>query len=233
MAEAATPRAVSIARAVRQAAVDFYFNSWRFVPANLAWALLLLVVLFAAVTWPPAIVLAVTLAVPVAGLHRMAAILARGEATSLSDFVDGVRRYAVPATGIGAGAAILGFVLVTNVATGLGADNPLGWFLGATAAWGLVALAMYLVAVWPILVDPNREGAPVRRRLQLAGLVVIGRPGRLFVVTILVGATLVASTALLGAIVLVGVAYASLLATRWVLPTADELEARFEAARAR
>jgi len=229
----ATPRPVSIGQAVRAAAVDFYFNSWRFVPANLAWALLLLAVLFAAVTWPPAVVLAVLLAVPVAGLHRMAAVLTRGEATSLSDFVDGMRRYGARATGIAAGVAILGFVLVTNVATGFSTDNPIGWFLGATAAWGLVALAMYLVAVWPILVDPNREETGVRRRLQLAGLVVIGRPGRLFALTILIGLTLVASTVLLGAIVLVGVAYASLLATRWVLPAADELEARFEAARAR
>jgi len=53
------------------------------------------------------------------------------------------------------------------------------------------------------------------------------------VLTLLIAAILVVSTALLGVIVLVGVAYASLLATRWVLPTADDLEARYEAARAR
>jgi hypothetical protein len=52
-------------------------------------------------------------------------------------------------------------------------------------------------------------------------------------VTLAIAAILVGSTALLGAIVLVGVSFSSLLATRWVLPAADELEARFEAARAR
>jgi uncharacterized membrane protein YesL len=224
---------VSIGRAIRQAAIDFYFNSLRFVPANAAWALVALVVLFLAVAWPPAIVLAVLLAIPVAGLHRMAALLARGEATSLSDFVDGMRRFGVAATGVAAGAAILAFVLTTNMIVGFGSGEPLGWFLGATALYGDIALAMFLVATWPILVDPRHESTRLRRRLQLAGLIVIGRPGRLFLVTAIVIAVLVLSVVILAGIVLVGIAYVSLLATRWVLPVADELEARYEAARAR
>jgi len=224
---------VSIGRAIRQAAIDFYFNSLRFVPANAAWALGALVVLFLAVAWPPAIVLAVLLGIPVAGLHRMAALLARGEATSLSDFVDGMRRFGVAATGVAAGAAILAFVLTTNMIVGFGSGEPLGWFLGATALYGDIALAMFLVATWPILVDPRHESTRLRRRLQLAGLIVIGRPGRLFLLTAIVIAVLLASVVILAGIVLVGVAYVSLLATRWVLPVADELEARYEAARAR
>jgi uncharacterized membrane protein YesL len=210
-----------------------YFNSLRFVPANLAWTIVVLAVLFAAINWPPAVLLGVLVAVPIVGMHRMAALLTRGEPTSISDFLDGMRRFGLAAAGITAGVAILGVVLVTNVVTGFGSSSPLGWFVGATALWGLVALAMAVVAIWPVLVDPRREDRPLRRRLQLAGLVVIGRPGRLFVLTLLIAAILVVSTALLGVIVLVGVAYASLLATRWVLPTADDLEARYEAARAR
>jgi len=224
---------VSIARAIRQSAIDFYFNSLRFVPANAAWALGALVVLFLAVSWPPAIVLVVLLAIPVAGLHRMAALLARGEATSLSDFVEGMRRFGLAATGVATAAAILAFVLTTNMVTGIGSGEPLGWFLGATALYGDIALAMFLVAAWPILVDPKQESAKLRRRLQLAGLVVIGRPGPLFLVTTIVIVVLAASVVILAGIVLVGVAYVSLLATRWVLPAADELEARYEAARAR
>ena len=210
-----------------------YFNSLRFVPANLAWTIVVLAVLFAAINWPPAVLLGVLVAVPIVGMHRMAALLTRGEPTSISDFLDGMRRFGLAAAGITAGVAILGVVLVTNVVTGFGSSSPLGWFVGATALWGLVALAMAVVAIWPVLVDPRREDRPLRRRLQLAGLVVIGRPGRLFVLTLLIAAILVVSTALLGVIVLVGVAYASLLATRWVLPAVDELESRFEAARAR
>jgi len=226
-------RGVSIGQAVRLAAVDFYYNSWRFVPANVAWSIALLAILFAAVTWTPAIVLAVLLAMPIAGMHGMAAQLARDEPAGLSDFVEGMRRFGLRATGLLAVAAMLAAVLVTNLFTGIGSDSPLGWFVGATALWGLVALAMFVVALWPVLVDPSREATPLRRRLQLAAMVVVGRPGRLFLLTALIAATLIASTALLGVIVLVGVAYASLLATRWVLPAVDELEARYEAARAR
>ena len=224
---------VSIGRAVRQAATDFYFNSLRFVPANVLFALGVLAVLFAASLWPPLIVLTVGLAAPLAGIHRMAALLARDEAASIGDFVDGARRFGLQATGIAALLAILVAVLATNAVTGFESGGPIGWFLGATALWGLVAVAMLTVAIWPVLVDPRHEAAALRRRVQLAGLVVIGRPGRLFLVTLAIAAILVGSTALLGAIVLVGVSFASLLATRWVLPAVDELEARFEAARAR
>ena len=224
---------MTIGRAIRQAAIDFYFNSWRFVPANLIWAVGVLAILFAGGVFPPALVLGVLLAAPLAGIHRMAALLARGEAASFTDFVDGTRRFGAPAIGIAAGAALLLVVLMTNLVSGFGSGGPLGWFLGATALYGEVALAMFLVAVWPILVDPHRESATLRRRHQVAALVVIGRPGRLFLLTALIIALLAVSVALLAAIVLVAVGYTSLLASRWVLPVADELETRFEAARAR
>jgi hypothetical protein len=92
---------------------------------------------------------------------------------------------------------------------------------------------MFLVAVWPILVDPRHAGATLRRGIVVAGLVVIGRPGRLFLLTVVILAVLAVSIVLLAGIVLVAVAYSSLVASRWVLPTADALESRFEAARAR
>jgi uncharacterized membrane protein YesL len=224
---------MTIGRAVRHAAIDFYFNSLRFVPANLIWSFGVLAVLFLGVAWPPALLLGVMVAGPLAGMHRMAALLARGEAASFSDFVEGMRRFGVAAIGVAAGAVITAIVLTTNVATGFGSGDPLGWFLGATALYGDIALAMFLVALWPILVDPRHEAAPLRRRLQLAGLVVIGRPGRLFLLTALIVLLLAIATALFAAIVLVAVGYVSLLATRWVLPTVDELESRYEAARAR
>ena len=225
-------RAISVGGAVRAAATDFYFNSVRFVAANVAFALCVLLVLFVAAAWPPAIVLVLLLAVPLAGVHRMAALLARGEPASFGDFVTGARSFGVQAVGIAILAVLLAAILVTNVVTGFAAEGPIGWFLGATAIYGVVALGMYVIAAWPVLVDPKRAGDPLRRKLQVAGLVLLGRPGRLLVVTAIVVATLVASTVLLAGIALFGVAFASIVATRWVLPAADELESRFEAARA-
>ena len=223
----------SIGGALRQAGIDFYFNSIRFAGANLVWGLALLVVLFAAIAWLPAAALGVVLAIPVAGMHRMAALLIRDEPAAFSDFVEGMRRHGLHATGIAAAAVVGGAILATNVSIGFSSDGPIGWFLGASALYGLAALAMYLVAIWPVLVDPNRAASSLRRRLQVAALVVIGRPGRLLVVTVLILAILVVSTVLLAGIVLFGVGYSSLFAARWVLPTADAIEARYEAARAR
>jgi hypothetical protein len=56
--------------------------------------------------------------------------------------------------------------------------------------------------------------------------VVIGRPVRLFVLTAAVALILLISTVLFVAILLVSVAYVSLVASRTVLPMLDALEAR-------
>jgi hypothetical protein len=221
---------MSLGRALRQSITDFYFNSWRLAPANFAWGVGFVAMLLAGPLSVVGVLLVVLLAVPTAGLYRMAALLARDEPVALSDFVDGMRRYAWPALAVAAGAAILATVFATNVAVGLQAGGPIGWFVSAMALWGLVGLVMFLVAFWPILVDPEREGLGLRRRLALAGLVVIGRPGRLLALTVIQAVILLVSTVLLAAILLVSVAYVSLVAARYVLPLVDELEARLPAA---
>jgi uncharacterized membrane protein YesL len=212
--------------AIRQSLVDFYFNSWRLLPANLAWGLALGLVLVTAAAWPPAVTLLPFVAIPVAGIHRMAALIARGEAASFSDFVEASRRFALPAVALGAAAVVCGLVLATNVVLGLQSGGPIGWFLGASAFYGLIGLAMFLVAAWPILVDPVHEALPVRRRLLLAGLVMVGKPVRLLALTVAIALILVVSTLLLAVVVMVAIALTALIASRVVLPTLDELEAR-------
>jgi multiple sugar transport system permease protein len=124
-------------------------------------------------------------------------------------------------------------VLVTNVVTGFGRARP------SAGSWARRRCGAWSRWRWP----SSRSGPCSSTRAARAGrsaegssspgLVVIGRPGRLFLLTVLIVAILVASTLLLGVIILVGVAYTSLLATRWVLPAVDDLESRYEAARAR
>ena len=217
---------MSLRRALRQALTDFYFNSWRLAPANLFWGIGLVIALLAGPNTVVGMAMLVGLAVPVAGLHRMAALIARGEAVAFSDFVDGMRRYALPALATGTLAAVLALVFTTNVLVGLGNGGPMGWVISALALHGLVALAMFLVAFWPILVDPNREALGLRARLALTGLTVIGRPVRLLALTAVVGLVLAVSVVLFAALMIVSVAYVSLVATRYVLPLVDELEAR-------
>lgn len=217
---------MSLRGALRQAFTDFYFNSWRLAPANLVWGLLFGAFVIAGPLTVLGAVLLVLLAIPLAGLHRMAALLARDEPATFSDFVGGMRRYAATALTVGVGALLLAGVFTTNVIVGLQAGGPFGWFMSAMALWGDVALGLWLVAFWPILVDPRREGLGLRRRLALAGLVVIGRPVRMFLLTAVVAAILAVSVVLFAAILLVSVAYVSLVASRYVLPLVDELEAR-------
>ena len=220
---------IGLPAALRAAAADLYFNSWRLAPANLLWGALAIALFLGFMAFPPAAILVPLLAVPVAGIHRMAALIARGEPAAFSDFLGGMRRFGLPALAMGAAASILAVVFTTNVIVGLDAGGPIGWFLSAMALYGDVALAMLLVAFWPVLVDPRRDGVSVRRRLALAGVAVIGRPGRMFVLTVVVGLILMVSTVILAAIVLVSVAFTSLVAARYVLPLVDDLEGRLRA----
>lgn len=217
---------MSLRGALRQSLTDFYFNSWRLAPANLVWGVGFLAVIVAGPLTVVGVVILVLLAIPLAGIYRLAALLAREEPASFSDFVHGMRRFAGPAVAATSGAVILAAVFTTNVVVGLETWGPIGWFISALALWGDVALVMLLVTFWPVLVDPRREGLALRRRLALAGLVVIGRPGRVVALTLVVTAILIVSTVLFAAILLVSVAYVSLVSARYVLPMLDALEAR-------
>lgn len=224
--ELAVPDAPRLGAAFRGAAVDFYYNSWRLLPGNLVWGALLLAILVASITWPPALALLALLSFPFAGLSRLAALLARGDAASFADFATGMRRAFWPALVTGIAAVVLAATFTFNIFFGLQVGGPVGWSFSALAFYGDIGLAMVLVAFWPILVDPVREGLPLRRRLWLAVLVNLARPGRMFVLTLLIVALLLVSTVLVAVLLTVAVAYVSLVAARYVLPLADRLEGR-------
>ena len=222
---------MSLGGALRASLQDFYFNSWRLAPANLLWGAILVAALIASPTSLIGLVLLIALAVPTAGIYRMAALIARGEPAGFSDFLAGMRTLGPAALLLGLGAAALAFVLTTNIFLGLGANNPLGWLMSALALWGLVGLVMLLTTVWPLLADPRREHVGLRARLTLAGLVVIGRPGRVLALTAVVLVVLAVSTVLFALLAMVSVAYVALVSSRYVLPLADNLEARLREAR--
>ena len=217
---------MSIGSALRASLHDFYFNSWRLAPANLVWGVLLVAALIAGPLTLLGMALLMLLAVPTAGLYRMGALIARNEPAAFSDFLGGMRRYGVRALAIAVGAATLAFVFTTNVIVGLQAGNPLGWFISAMALWGDVGLLMLLTTLWPILVDPAREGLGLRQRVTLAGLAVIGRPVRVLVLTVVLVLILAASTVLFAALIIVSVAYVAIVSSRVILPLVDEVEAR-------
>lgn len=209
---------------VRAAIGDFYFNSWRLVPANLLWAVTFVVLAVAAAAWPPALVLLPLLALPTAGIARMAALAARGDAVGFADFGDGIARRWRQALVAGAAGLVLLIVFGTNLVLGLQLGGPAGWLFGILAGYAALGTAMVLVAFWPILADPRRDGWSLGRRLRLALLVTLARPGRLAGLTLFLVLLLAISTALFAVLVTAGIAFAILVATRYVLPIADALE---------
>ena len=217
---------MSLVGALRRAATDLYFNSWRLAPANLVWAVVLLLALFVGPATLLGMTLLVATAVPLAGVYRMSALIARGEPVAFSDFLVAMRQYALRAMGTAAGAGLLAVVFLTNVVVGLQATDPVGWFVSAMGLWGAVCLALFIVAWWPLLVDPRRDGLGVRRRMALAGLAVIGQPARMLALSLTITLILIGSAVLFAALLLLGVAYTSLVSTNYVLPLVDGLEAR-------
>ncbi|CAN5759262.1 hypothetical protein BH23CHL7_BH23CHL7_10200 [soil metagenome] len=224
--ELAMPHQPRISGALRDAASDFFYNSWRLVPANAIWGAMLLALLVGASIWLPAIVLLVLLGLPVVGLYHMATLIVRGMGTSFSDFLAGIGRHLVPALALAAASALLAVVFTVNVFFGLEIGGVAGWVLSAFALYGNIALAMFLLAAWPLLTDPRRQELTVGRRLRLAALLIVARPGRMFGLMLVISIVLAISTFLFAALLTVSIAYIALVSTRYVLPAADRLEGR-------
>lgn len=220
------PAAPSLGRALRSAASDFYFNSWRLVPANLIWGTAFLAIVIAASITPALVLLAPLLALPTVGIFRIAALITRGENVSFWDGLAAWRGYFAPTLLLGIGLAGCATVFATNVVLGLTSNNAIGWTLSTLAFWGLAATWVVGWTAWPLLVDPARRGQPIRARLRVAVLLVLAHPVRLLALGALLAVLLAASTVAFAALVSISVAFAALVACRYVLPAADRLEAR-------
>ena len=223
---AGEPAAPSVSGAIRMAAQDAYYHSWRLVPANVVWSVVALSIVALAVIVPPAILLLPLLALPIAGIFRVTTRIVRGEAVSFWDAIDAWRTNALATIGIGAGFVATTFVLGFNVVSGLASSSPLGWGLATLAGWGLLAAWLLAWTVWPILADPVRDGQSVMARLRLAALLVLAHPVRIGLLGIVLGLFLAVSTVAVVALATISVAFSALVASRFVLPAADRLEAQ-------
>jgi hypothetical protein len=204
------PPAPRIAGALRASAVEFYYQSIRLVGANLA------------------LLLAPLLAIPASGVFRLAALIARGEPPDFSDVTGAWRAYARTSLALGAGLTLTFVVLAVDVLAAIGSHDPLAWTIATLAGWGLFIVASYALVAWPLLVDPHRSGTSLRGRLRLAGLLLVAFPVRLGALTLLMGTFILASAIAVAALVSISLAYVALVASHYVLPAADRLEARLE-----
>jgi hypothetical protein len=214
--------------ALRSAATDFYFHSWRLLPANVLWAFVSLVIVGLAILVPALIVLAPLAALPVAGIFRIATRIVRGESVSFWDGLSAWRSEMRPALALGAGLLGAEVVLGFNFVTGILSDSLPGWAFATLAFWGLIGTWLYAWVAWPILLDPARAREPARDRLRLAALLLLAHPLRIVGLGLVLAVLVVVSTVAVVALVSVSVAFAALVAARYVLPAADRLEARLD-----
>jgi hypothetical protein len=223
------PALPSLRGATRAALTDFYFHSWRLLPANVLWAVVALAIVALAILMPPLLVLVPFAALPTAGIFRIATRIVRGESVSFWDGIAAWRSDLRPSLALGTGLLGATIVLGFNVATGLLSDSLLGWAFATLAFWGLVATWLYAWVAWPILLDPARAAEPARERLRLAALLILAHPLRVGGLGLVLAVLIVVSAVAVVALMTVSVAYGALVSARYVLPAADRLEVRLAA----
>ena len=223
---ATLPEQPSLRSALRAALTDFYFHSWRLLPANVLWTAVLLILVGLAILLPPLLILLPLAALPLAGIFRIATRIVRGRSVSFWDGMSAWRGEIRPALLLGAGVLVATTVLGFNLVTGILSDTLPGWAFATLAFWGLVGTWLFAWVAWPILLDPERATQTVRERLRLAALLVLAHPVRVGGLGVVLAVLLVVSTIAVVALVTVSVGFSALVASRYVLPAADRLEAR-------
>jgi len=224
-AAAAPPR---LRRTLRAAAVDFYYNAWPFLGANVAIGILLLAAFYGSGLIGPWFLLLIGFAVvPAAGTMRMATRLRRYGHTDLGDFAE-VFRGRGPILLLGLAQLAITLVLAIDVAIALAWGSWIGTILLVGAIYGLAMLWAVAVIAWPIVLDPAHDSMPIRARLRLAVVVVFLEPRRVAGLALVAGLVLLVSTLLIAPILTFSVAFVWLMLAGYALPLADAVEARLE-----
>lgn len=210
---------------VRSAVRDLYDNSWRFLGANVLVGVLLLVVALLAVGGLAALALLPLVAVPAAGMMRMAARLVRERHADFSDVTD-VLRHPGRSLLLAVVQCLVLVVLLVDMRLGTLLGGFGGTFLVVSAVYGVALWWAYAAALWPLVTDPARDGAPLGRLLRLALVVLVAHPVRIGGLLLVAGLLLAIATLLIAPVVTFAMALVWLLVAHAVLPVADRLEGR-------
>ena len=109
---------------------------------------------------------------------------------------------------------------------GIQVGGVAGVVLSVVAFYSGLAIWILALVVWPIVVDPERRGEPVRSGVRLGALLMLAHPIRIGLLALLVGIMTLVSTILIAAILTFAAAYIALVIAHYVLPGADRLEGR-------
>jgi uncharacterized membrane protein YesL len=222
----AVPAAPRLGSVLRLAAEDLYYHGVRLVPVNILWGIGLLIVAFALARSVLGLALIIGMVPLTVGLMGMATIVVRERTLVISDFIRSIRTDFVPRMALGVAQLLLTALATFDLLLGLQLAGIAGLILVVVALYTLLAAWIVAVAAWPVVMDPVRNGEPLRGRLRLAVLLVLAHPLRMGALGLVLAALLMVSAVLTAAIVTVAVAYAALVAAHFVLPAADRLEGR-------
>jgi hypothetical protein len=209
------------------AAVDCYYQSIRLVPANVAWGLALVGLVFVAVSGGLllAVVLTPLLAVPLQGITRLATLIVRRQDVVLSDAWSAWRQFGPVAVACGVAMTVVVATLVSNIVAGAALGGMAGGALVSLSGWGLVVVWLTALPFWLLLVDPAREAWSVRQRVTLVAYLLLAQPLRLAALGVVVALLIGLSAVLVAALLTISIAYAAVLGAHVVLPAADRLTA--------
>jgi hypothetical protein len=208
-------------QALRSALRDLYENSWRFVPANAALGLVLVMVGVSALMVPLALVALVLAGPLLAALVHMAVTLVRTGDVELRDGLEGLglhwRR------GLGLMACGTALALLAAVALRFYTRLTLGWPLAFLVLYLSVLLAVYLALAFMFAIAS--PASPVRAALRSAGELFAARPGATLLLALaLLVVNLIGVAAALMPFLTVTVAYSILAVVRFALPLPDAEE---------
>jgi hypothetical protein len=206
---------LTVRASLRAALRDFYENSWRLVPLNVALAAALVVVLVAASYAQLALALLVLLFPLALALMHSAVLLAREGVFVGGSFAVGLRAHWRRGLQLG---------LLNAVVLGGGAFGVLFYLRGSAATWPLafvllyivVAFCVYQVVLWPLAIEAPRSS--LRALLRAAAVELLRRPGSAFVLVLALALVNLAgvAAALLPFLTLT-IAYSFLAAAHFVL----------------
>lgn len=212
-------------RVLREAIGDLYYNSFRFLGANMLLGASLIVILLAAVGSAWLLALLPLAAVPAAGTMRMATSLVRHRHADFGDFTDVVRRPGM-VLGLGLAQGVVALVLVIDLWLGGAIGGAFGVLLSVSALYGLLIGWTYAAVAWTLSLDPERDDMPISARLRLAAVILLAHPIRVGGYLLLVGLVLALSALAIAPFLTFTVALAWLAVAHFVLPVADRIEGR-------
>jgi hypothetical protein len=213
----------NLGRAIRGSFQAYLDDILLFFVVNVAVVTAFVLLAVARSVFPPLLILAPLLALPVAVLMRLAVATARDEAPTWRVAAGEFGRLGGRKLLLGAGQLALMAVGLTNLIV----SDDIGGLAGVVSAlvgvYAVVLTSLYAFALWPIVCDPRRE-ASLRAQLRLAVVLLMTRPLQLGVLGLIAGLALVLSVQLIVPAVILP-SLVLIMVAGYVVPAIDRLRA--------